>query len=83
VTPLLIVREPALPIVRFSPFEISTSVDIVTNVVTVQVWVALSHESPEPVHHVPRSVAAYTLGTAPSRETMLRDSRASNTAAPK
>ena len=28
-------------------------------------------------------VAAYVLGTAPSRETMLRDSRASKMAAPK
>ncbi len=78
VTPELIVREPALAIARVSPVEISTSEDMVTLPDTVQV--GLTHESPEPVHHVPRSVAPCTAGTSASKERALRESRANSIA---
>ena len=72
-------------IVSVSPLEITTSEDIVametrgTPVpVTVQVEVTLFQETPGIVHHELRSVAAYTRGSAPSRENMPRDSKASS-----
>jgi hypothetical protein len=42
------VRKPVDEIVRYSPLEITTSVDMVTVPDTVQVEVELSHEAPKP-----------------------------------